>query len=345
MNCVEFWLGLAAHRRLDINAVYYQAQPNLVILYMGFLMEDQLLFLVALVAVVVAVLFKGVKVVPQGQKWTVERFGRYTHTLEAGLALIVPFIDSIGKKLSVMESVLDVPEQNVISKDNVTVVADGVVFYRIDDAPKAAYQIDNLTAAIVNLTTTNLRSVLGSMELDNMLSNREQINAKLLEAVDEATAPWGVKITRIEIRDLNMSSELQDAMNLQMTAERRRRAVVTEATGKREAEILQAEGEKQAAVLRAEGEKQSAILAAEAREREAEAEAKATEAVSKAIAAGDIQAIQYFLGIQYVEALKKIGSADNSKLVLMPLEAGGITGAIAGVAEMLKTSTGTPRTK
>lgn len=304
-------------------------------------MSSFLIFLAVLAAVVIATIFAGIKVVPQGQKWTVERFGRYTRTLEPGLALIVPFIDTIGKKLTVMESVLDVPEQSVISKDNVAVTADGVVFYRIDAADKAAYQIDNLTMAIVNLTTTNLRSVLGSMELDGMLSNRESINAKLLEAVDEATAPWGVKITRIEIRDLSMSPELQEAMNLQMTAERKRRALVTEANGRKEAEVLKAEGEKQAAVLRAEGEKEAAVLNAEAREREAEAEAKATTVVSEALKDGNQQAINYFLGLKYVEALKDIGSADNSKLVLMPLEASGLTGAVAGVAEMLKT-TGAP---
>lgn len=289
-----------------------------------------------LVIIAIGVIFKGVKIVPQGQKWTVERFGRYTRTLEAGLAIIVPFIDRIGRKFSVMESVLDVPEQRVITKDNVAVVADGVVFFRIDDASKAAYQIRDLTTAIVNLTTTNLRSVLGEMDLDNMLSNREGINKRLLDVVDNATAPWGVKITRIEIRDLSLSAELQEAMNLQMTAERRRRAMVTEASGKREAEIALAEGEKQAAILRAQGEKESAILNAEAREREAIAEAKATEVVSQAISQGDIQAVQYFLGVKYIEALQQIGSADNSKLVLMPLEAGGITGAVAGVAEVLK---------
>lgn len=301
-------------------------------------MSSFLIFLAVLALVVIATIFAGIKVVPQGQKWTVERFGRYTRTLEPGLGLIVPFIDTIGKKLTVMESVLDVPEQSVISKDNVAVTADGVVFYRIDSAEKAAYQIDNLTTAIVNLTTTNLRSVLGSMELDGMLSNRETINAKLLEAVDEATAPWGVKITRIEIRDLSMSPDLQEAMNLQMTAERKRRALVTEANGRKEAEVLKAEGEKQAAVLRAEGEKEAAVLNAEAREREAEAEAKATDVVSNALKNGNPQALNYFVGLKYVEALKDIGSAGNSKLVLMPLEAGGITGAVAGVAEMLKTT-------
>ncbi|MFT0533740.1 SPFH domain-containing protein [Castellaniella hirudinis] len=301
-------------------------------------MSSFLVFIVVLAVAAIVTIFAGIKVVPQGQKWTVERFGRYTRTLDPGLGLIIPYIDAIGKKLVIMESVLDVPSQSVISKDNVAVTADGVVFYRIDEADKAAYQIDNLTIAIVNLATTNLRSVLGSMELDDMLSNREAINAKLLTAVDDATAPWGVKITRIEIRDLSMDPVLQEAMNLQMTAERKRRALVTEAEGSKEAAILQADGEKAAAILRAEGEKEAAILNAEAREREAQAEAKATEVVSEALAKGNQQAINYFLGQKYVSALESIGSAPNSKLVLMPLEAGGITGAIAGVAEMLKVS-------
>lgn len=299
-------------------------------------MDPFFIFTAALVVLALVIVAKGVKVVPQGQQWTVERFGRYTRTLQPGLTLIVPFIDAVGRKLSVMETVLDVPSQSVISSDNVSVTADGVVFFRIDDAAKAAYQVDDLQQAVINLTTTNLRSVLGSMELDHMLSNREQINNKLLQAVDEATSPWGLKVTRIEIRDLNMSPELQEAMNLQMTAERHRRATVTKADGVRAAEVLQAQGSKEAAVLRAEGEKQATILRAEAREREAQAEAAATEAVSKAIADGNTQAIQYFLGLKYVEALKEIGSAPNSKLVMMPLEASGVTGAVAGVAELLK---------
>ena len=301
-------------------------------------MEALLSFTGLLVILVIAVVFSGIKVVPQGQQWTVERFGRYTRTLEPGLSLIVPFMDRIGRKLSMMESVLDVPSQTVISSDNAAVTADGVVFYRIMDAPKAAYQVDNLTHAVINLTTTNLRSVLGSMELDHMLSNREQINERLLAAVDAATSPWGIKVTRIEIRDLNMSLELQDAMNLQMTAERHRRAVVTKANGDKEAEILQAEGMRQAAVLRAEGAKQAAILNAEAREREAQAEARATRDVSEAIRDGDVQAINYFLGMKYIEALQQIGQADNSKLVLMPLEASGLTGAVAGISELLKST-------
>lgn len=299
-------------------------------------MEALLSFTGLLVVLVVVIVFAGVKVVPQGQQWTVERFGRYTRTLEPGLGLIIPFMDRVGRKLSVMESVLDVPSQTVISKDNAAVTADGVVFFRIIDAAKAAYQVDNLTHAVINLTTTNLRSVLGSMELDHMLSNREQINERLLLAVDAATSPWGIKVTRIEIRDLNMSHELQEAMNLQMTAERHRRAVVTKANGDKEAEILQAEGMRQAAVLRAEGEKLAAILIAEARERETQAEAQATRDVSAAIREGDVQAIQYFLGVKYVEALQEIGKSDNSKLVLMPLEAAGVTGAVAGISELLK---------
>ncbi|EJC65892.1 SPFH/Band 7/PHB domain protein [Alcaligenes ammonioxydans] len=303
-------------------------------------MSGSFTFVVMLAFLAVVVVMAGVKVVPQGQQWTVERFGRYTRTLTPGLSLLVPFMDRVGRKLKMMESVLDVPSQNVISRDNVAVTADGVVFYRIDNAAQAAYEIDHLEMAIVNLTTTNLRSVLGSMELDHMLSNREVINDRLLAAVDAATTPWGVKVTRVEIRDLNMAPELQEAMNLQMTAERHRRAVVTKASGQKEAEVLQAEGEKQAAVLRAEGEKQSAILRAEAREREAEAEARATREVSEAIKSGDVQALQYFVGLKYVEALRDVGNGPNSKLVLMPLEASGITGAVAGVAELLKSTAG-----
>ncbi|MCG5499759.1 SPFH domain-containing protein [Ectothiorhodospira lacustris] len=299
-------------------------------------MEAFGVFATTIVVVTIIFIAKAVKAVPQGEKWTVERFGRYTRTLESGLSIIVPFIDSIGRKLTVMEQVLDVPAQTVITKDNVAVVADGVVFFRIDDAASAAYQVRNLEEAIVNLTTTNLRSVIGSMDLDDTLSNRSKINDVLMGIVDDATNPWGVKIVRIEIRDLKMEPELQKAMNMQMTAERKRRAQVLEATGRREAEILQAEGEKQAAILRAEGERQAAFLEAEAREREAKAEAEATRVVSEAIAAGNIQAVQYFLGIKYVEALQQIGKADNSKLVLMPLEASGITGAVAGITELVQ---------
>jgi regulator of protease activity HflC (stomatin/prohibitin superfamily) len=274
--------------------------------------------------------------VPQGNRWTVERFGRYTHTLDSGLRVIIPFMDRIGRRVTIMEQVLDVPAQTVITRDNAAVIADGVVFYRIDDVAKASYQVRNLEDAIVNLTTTNLRSVIGSMDLDDTLSNRQRINEILMSVVDEATNPWGVKIIRIEIRDLKMSEELQNAMNLQMTAERRRRASVTEADGLREAEILKAQGLKEAEILKAQGLKEAAFLEAEARERSAEADAKATQSVSNAISGGDIQAIQYFVAQKYVEALMTIGSSPNSKLVLMPLEASAITGSVSGVAELIR---------
>jgi regulator of protease activity HflC (stomatin/prohibitin superfamily) len=300
-------------------------------------MTPFLTFAIVVAIVAILVVYAGIKTVPQGQNWTVERFGRYTRTLEPGLRVIVPFIDRIGRRLSIMEQVLDVPEQTVITKDNAAVVADGVVFYRVDDIARAAYQVQNLEQAIVNLTTTNLRSVIGSMDLDDTLSKRAEINEILLGIIDEATNPWGAKIIRIEIRDLRMSDELQDAMNLQMTAERRRRASVTEANGLREAEILKAQGEREAQILRAQGLREAAFLEAEARERAAEADAKATDVVSKAIAEGDIQAIQFFLGQKYVEALQTIGSSDNTKLVLMPLEAAGVTGAIAGIGELVRT--------
>jgi regulator of protease activity HflC (stomatin/prohibitin superfamily) len=300
-------------------------------------MTPFLTFAIVVAVVAVLVVYAGIKTVPQGQNWTVERFGRYTRTLEPGLRVIVPFIDRIGRRLSIMEQVLDVPEQTVITKDNAAVVADGVVFYRVDDIARAAYQVQNLEQAIVNLTTTNLRSVIGSMDLDDTLSKRAEINEILLGIIDEATNPWGAKIIRIEIRDLRMSDELQDAMNLQMTAERRRRASVTEAHGLREAQILKAQGEREAQILRAQGLREAAFLEAEARERAAEADAKATDVVSKAIAEGDIQAIQFFLGQKYVEALQTIGSSDNTKLVLMPLEAAGVTGAIAGIGELVRT--------
>ena len=293
----------------------------------------------AIAAAILAILtvFAAIKTVPQGEHWTVERFGRYTRTLESGLRVIVPFIDRIGRRLSIMEQVLDVPPQTVITKDNAAVVADGVVFFRVNDTARAAYQVQNLHEAIINLTTTNLRSVIGSMDLDDTLSKRSEINEILMGIIDEATDPWGVKIMRIEIRDLRMSDDLQAAMNLQMTAERRRRASVTEANGLREAEILKAQGEREAQILRAQGLREAAFLEAEARERAAEADAKATQMVSKAIAEGDIQAVQFFLGQKYVEALQAIGESPNSKLVLMPLDAAGVTGSIAGIGELINT--------
>jgi regulator of protease activity HflC (stomatin/prohibitin superfamily) len=293
-------------------------------------------FTVFLFGLAAVILFLGVKSVPQGNEWTVERFGKYTRSLRPGLNLIVPVVDQIGQKLNMMEQVLDVPTQEIITKDNAMVAVDGVVFYQVLDSAKAAYEVNNLQYATLNLTMTNIRTVMGSMDLDELLSKRDEINARLLTVVDEATTPWGVKVTRIEIKDISPPKDLVESMARQMKAERDKRAVILVAEGQRQSEVLKAEGEKRAAILQAEGEKEAAFREAEARERLAEAEAKATTVVSEAIAKGDVNAINYFVAQKYVEALQTIGSAENQKLVFMPLESSGVIGAIGGVAELAK---------
>jgi regulator of protease activity HflC (stomatin/prohibitin superfamily) len=281
--------------------------------------------IVVLVVLVLLLVFAGIKTVPQGHNYTVERFGKYTRTLTPGLNIIVPFIDRIGAKMNMMEQVLDVPTQEVITRDNAIVAVDGVAFYQVLNAPQAAYQVSGLENAILNLTMTNIRSVMGSMDLDELLSNRDAINDRLLRIVDDAASPWGIKMTRVEIKDINPPANLVESMARQMMAERTKRA-----------EILEAEGRKQAQILEAEGRREAAFRDAEARERSAEAEARATQVVSEAIAQGDVQAVNYFVAQRYTEALSAIGSAPNSKVVLMPIEASSLIGSLGGIGAIAR---------
>lgn len=289
-----------------------------------------------IVILALVIIFMGVKQVPQGYEWTVERFGRYTHTLRPGLGLIIPFVDRIGVRLNMMEQVLDIPSQEIISSDNAMVTVDAVVFYQVVDSAKASYEVRNLELAMRNLIMTNIRTVLGSLDLDSMLSQRDQINSRLLGVVDQATTPWGVKVTRVEIKEIAPPRDLVEAMARQMKAERDKRATILEAEGQRQSAILRAEGEKQSAILQAEGKKEAAYRESEARERLAQAEAKATEVVSLAIKQGDVQAINYFVAQRYVDAIGKIAIAPNQKLVLLPMEATGILGSLTGIAEVAK---------
>ena len=293
-----------------------------------------------LVALSVIILLRAVRIVPQGREYTVERFGRYTRTLSPGIAFLTPFVEGIGRRMNMMEQVLDVPQQDVITKDNVSVQVDAIVFIQVMDAGQAAYRVDNLSYAITQLSQTNLRTVVGSMDLDEVLSQRDQINTRLLSTIDHATNPWGVKVTRIEIKDLVPPPDITNAMARQMKAERERRAVITEADGEKQAAITRAEGAKQAAILEAEGRREAAFRDAEARERAADAEAKATTAVSEAISKGDVNAINYFIAQKYVDAFAELARSPQQRTVIVPADMAGITGSIAGIGELVKSVMG-----
>lgn len=294
----------------------------------------ELIVIAVVVILAIVIILRSVRMVPQGYHWTVERFGKYTRTITPGLNFLTPIIESVGRKFNMMEQVLDIPPQDVISSDNASVNTDAVCFFQILDAPKAGYQVNQLELAIRNLVMTNIRAVLGSMELDEMLSNRDRINASLLVKVDEATDPWGVKITRVEIRDVSPPADLVASMATQMKAEREKRALILEAEGRRDAEIQVAQGNKQAEILKAEGELEAAKREAEARERLAQAEAEATRVVSDAIATGDRAAINYFVAQKYVDALGQLAESSNNKVMMIPLEATSVIGAIAGITEL-----------
>jgi regulator of protease activity HflC (stomatin/prohibitin superfamily) len=293
-------------------------------------------FLIALLVLVVIFVMMGVRVVRQGYNYTIERFGRYTHTAEPGLTFLIPFFDRVGRKVNVMEQSMDIPGQEIITKDNAMVGVDAVVFFFVQDAAKAAYQVSDLYLAIMQVTTTNLRTVMGSMDLDETLSKRDEINERLLRVLDEATAPWGVKSKRVEVKDIRPPKDISDAMARQMKAEREKRAQILEAEGSRASEILRAEGEKQGQILQAEGRREAAFRDAEAREREAEAEAKATQMVSDAIAKSGSQAINYFVAQKYVEAISQFATSPNAKTILFPVEATQLIGTLGGIGELAK---------
>ena len=295
---------------------------------------------VAIIIVIIAILivFKGIVIVQQGYEYTVERLGRFTRTFGPGFHILIPFIDAIGAKVNMMERVLDVPSQEVITKDNAVVRVDGILFFQVIDAAKASYEVNALEHASLNLTITNIRTVLGSMDLDESLSKRDEINASLLHVVDAATTPWGIKVTRIEIKDISPPQDLVDSMARQMKAERDKRAAILEAEGLRQSEILKAEGQKRALILDAEGEKEAAFRQAEARERLAQAEAEATRMVSEAIAAGNMQAVNYFVATKYVEALQSIGTAENQKVIFLPMEMSSLLSSIGGISELVKST-------
>ena len=292
-------------------------------------------FAIALVVLAIVIVFSIIKIVPQGREFTIERFGKYTRTLSPGISLLTPFVERVGRRMNMMEQVLDVPQQEVITKDNAMVKVDAIVFIQVMEASAAAYRVENLPYAITQLCSTNLRTVVGSMELDEVLFQRDNINSRLLTVIDAATEPWGVKVNRIEIKDLTPPADITNAMARQMKAERERRAVITEADGEKQAAIARAEGAKQAAILEAEGRKDAAFRDAEAREREAEAEAKATAMVSEAIARGDVSAINYFVAQRYVDAFAELARSPQQRTVIVPAEMGSLVGSIAGIAELV----------
>jgi len=294
------------------------------------------IFVLVVLGLAIGLLFMGAKMVPQGSEWTIERFGQFTRSLTPGLHWIIPVVDSVGNKVNMKEIVSDVPQQEVITKDNAMVQVDGIIFYQVLDAAKATYEVTRLEIALINIAMTNIRAVVGSMELDETLSNRDQINARIQDVVGDAAAPWGVKVNRVELKEITPPRDIVEAMQLQLTSERQKRAEILKAEGDRQAEIVRAEGSKQAAILEAEGRQMAAIKDAEARERLAEAEAKATHMVSRAVQDGDPQALNYFIAQKYVESLLEIGKAENSKLVMMPLDASGLVGSIGGITELVK---------